>query len=331
MQFLSLQLLYILVPLLLLTLGIRLWRRPYLMHPLVSLLRARIRTAGQWSLLPGAFLWAGLLALLIACLQPVYPFQLQKISRGGLQIMLVMDISSSMNQFLGYKEEFNTVFREPVLQDTAGKVSKLDAVKAAAREFITRRPNDAIGLEVYSINSYVVSPPTVDHEVLQQYLTMFDINTLIGEGLTSIGEGLNLARRILAPKPGDAAAGRKGRVVILFTDADHNYGRNPLPVIDQIGRDGIHLYLVGLGLGERDIGTEIVAGVRKTGGEYFDARSEQDLGRIYGVIESLEKSRFTAEFYEQNSPAFAIFALIGASALALYGVLRANPNWIEIV
>jgi hypothetical protein len=186
-------------------------------------------------------------------------------------------------------------------------------------------------LQVYSINAYVVSPPTVDHAVLQQYLTMFDINTLIGEGLTSIGEGLNLAQKILAPKPGDFAAGRKGRVIILFTDADHNYGRNPLPVIEQIGRDGIHLYLVGLGLGEKDIGTEIAAGVRKTGGDYFDARSEQDLARIYGVIESLEKSRFTAEFYEQNSPAYAIFAMIGAAALALYGLLRAIPNWIEII
>jgi len=328
MIFLNAQLLWVAGPLLLALLVFRYFRRPFLAHPLVFHLRSRLPRAGWQTRLPQFLLAIGVAFLLLACLQPVFPFQLQRITRGGLQILLVLDISSSMNQFLGYEENFRTPFL--VGDDTTGKVSKLDAVKAAAQDFISRRPNDAVGLEVYSINAYVVSPPTLDHDNLQHYLTMVDINTLIGEGLTSVGEGLYLAYDLLTKRKRDEPVSRKGKVIILFTDADHNYGRNPLPVIAAIGQESIHLYMVGVGLSEKDIGAEIVAGVRATGGEYFDARSEEDLARIYRTIEGLEKSRFTVERYERNAPAFAFFAMTAFAALAAYGVLRAAPNWIEL-
>lgn len=328
MRFLELRLLYILLPLLAALFFVRSWRKPFLAHPLVFYLKAHLRKAGLQTRLPQLCLWIGVLSLLAACLRPAIPFTLQKITRGGLQIFLVLDISSSMNQIIGVPEEMQISFpREGVL----GKTSKLDAVKAAAQEFIARRPNDAIGLVVHSIHAYVVSPPTVDHESLRHYLTMVDINTLIGEGLTAIGEGLNLAYQLMTqPKPGNLPEKKKGRVIILFTDADHNYGRNPLPVVDAIGREGIRLYMVHLGLGENSIGSAIASAVRGTGGAYFDATNEQDLKRIYTTIESLEKSRFTVEHYERNAPAFSVFAFTALIALTAYGIARVVPNWIEV-
>ncbi len=327
MRFLEIRLLYFLIPLLVALAAIRLSRRPFLAHPLVFYLKTHLRKAGPQTRLPQFFLGIGIVSLLAACLRPVIPFTLQKISRGGLQIFLVLDISSSMNQIIGLREELQVPYR---VENLTGKTSKLDAVKAAAQDFISRRPNDAIGLEVFSINAYVVSPPTVDHESLHHYLTMVDINTLIGEGLTSVGEGLNLTYQLFTQRKGDAPAGRKGRVIILFTDADHNYGRNPLPVIEAIGKEGIHLYMVELGLGEKYIGSEIANAVRATGGEYFDATNQDDLKRIYSKIEMLEKSRFTVEHYVRNAPAFSLFAWIAVLAFTGYGIARAVPNWIEI-
>lgn len=328
MRFLNIHLSYFLLPLLLALLLIRLWRQPFITHPLVFYLKTHLRKAGLQSRLPQFFLGVGIASLLMACLRPVIPFTLERISRGGLQIFLVLDISSSMNQFIGYQEDFRTPYR--IEDNTTNQVSKLDAVKAAAQDFIARRPNDAIGLEVFSINAYVVSPPTVDHESLHHYLTMVDINTLIGEGLTSIGEGLNLAYELLTQREQGSQVGRKGRVIILFTDADHNYGRNPLPVISAIGKEGIHLYMVELGLGEQYIGAEIANAVRATGGEYFDASNPGDLNRIYATIETLEKSRFTIEHYVRNAPAFSLFAFVAVFAFTAYGILRAVPHWIEL-
>jgi len=329
MQFLELRLLYIVLPLLVIIVANRFWRPPFLTHPMVSYLRAHLRKASPLVRLPHVFLWIGVVSLLLACLRPAIPFTLQQISRGGLQIMLVLDISSSMNQIIGVPEEMQlSVMR----QNLPNNPSKLDAVKKAMDDFIARRPNDAIGLIVYSINAYVVSPPTVDHESLQHYLAMVDINALIGEGLTSIGEGLYLAYQLDTRRQTEnSLEERKGRVVILFTDADHNYGRNPLPVIDALGKSGIHLYLVELGLGEKYIGAEIANAVRATGGAYFDATNEQDLRRIYATIEGLEKSRFTVERYERNAPAFSVFAFTALIALTAYGLLRAIPHWIEII
>ncbi len=329
MRFLSIETLYYLLPLLLLFLLIGRWRRPYIAHPLVYYLKSHIRKAGIQTRLPRWFLRTGIVALLVACLRPAIPFLLQRISRGGLQIFLVLDISSSMNQIIGAPQDGPIHSYTPV-ESGAKHASKLDAVKAAAQRFMERRVNDAIGLEVFSINAYVVSPPTVDHESVQHYLDMVDINTLIGEGLTSVGEGLYLAYNLLTQRKPGSEGGRKGRVIILFTDADHNYGRKPLPVIDAIGKEGIRLYMVELGLGEKYIGSEIADAVRRTGGQYFDATREEDLNRIYETIESLEKSRFTVERYERNAPAFSLFAFAAVIAFAGYGILRGLPNWIEL-
>src|SRR5205823_11980478 len=70
------------------------------------------------------------------CSSDLYPFVLNRIERGGLQIMIVLDLSQSMEKPLG-------------------KATRMDAVKASTTEFIKRRPGDAIGLAVFSNNAYV--------------------------------------------------------------------------------------------------------------------------------------------------------------------------------
>jgi len=72
------------------------------------------------------------------------------------------------------------------------------ALRVCPSESSSSRPQDRIGLVVFSVNAYLVNPLTTDHLVLSEYIEMMDGNTLIGEGLTSVGEGLRLFNDLLS-------------------------------------------------------------------------------------------------------------------------------------
>src|SRR5712691_2549908 len=195
MTFQYLQWLYLAVPLLLIAVAVRFWRRHYWGHSLVQHLREEIGGLNPIFRVPTLLESAAVGFLLIALLGPVYPFVLNRIERGGLQIMIVLDLSQSMEKSLG-------------------KGTRMEAVKASTTEFIKRRPGDAIGLVVFSNNSYLVSPATLDHESLLSYLKLVNVQTLVNEGYTAIGEGLATAQAffVFSRERGRRA---KGEVIVL--------------------------------------------------------------------------------------------------------------------
>src|SRR5437870_400499 len=186
---------YLAVPLLLIAVIVRFWRRHYWGHSLVEHMREEIGGPNPILRLPVILEGAAVLFLVIALLGPVYPFVLNRIERGGLQIMIVLDLSQSMEKPLG-------------------KGTRMDAVKVSTTEFIKRRPGDAIGLAVFSNNSYLVSPATFDHDSLLSYLKLVNVQTLVNEGYTAIGEGLATAQSFFAfgRERGQRA---RGQVIVL--------------------------------------------------------------------------------------------------------------------
>src|SRR5438132_2445271 len=204
---------YLALPLLLIAVAVRFWRRHYWGHPLVEQCRTEIGRPNPILRLPAILEGAAVVFLLIALLGPVYPFVLNRIERGGLQIMIVLDLSQSMEKPLG-------------------KATRMDAVKASTTEFIKRRPGDAIGLVVFSNNAYVVSPATFDHESLLSYLKLVNVNSLVNEGYTAIGEGLATAQDffVFSREHGRRA---KGQVIVLFSDGNDNYGRDPMKELEK--------------------------------------------------------------------------------------------------
>src|SRR2546422_3293505 len=206
MTFQHLQWIYAAIPLLLIAVIVRYWRRHYWGHSLVPHLRDEVGRPNPILRMPLILEAAAVGFLLIALLGPVYPFVLNRIERGGLQIMIVLDLSQSMEESLG-------------------KGTRMEAVKASTTEFIKRRPDDAIGLVVFSNNSYLVTPATFDHESLLLYLKLVNVQTLVNEGYTAIGEGLATAQSFFAfsRERGQRA---KGQVIVLFSDGENNYGRD---------------------------------------------------------------------------------------------------------
>lgn len=319
MTFQHLEWVYIAVPLLLVAVIVRFWRRHYWGHSLVQQLQNDISGPNPILRLPTILDGIAIGCLLIALLGPVYPFVLNRIERGGLQIMMVLDLSQSMEESLGKGESPE---RQRLLP------TRMEAVKASATEFIKRRTGDAIGLVVFSNNAYLVSPATFDHESLLSYLKLVNVQTLQNEGYTGIGEGLGSAQDFFtfSREHGRRA---KGQVILLFSDGENNFGRNPLTEIERARQEGTRIYFIGLAL-EPEASQQIAEAIETTGGKFFDVRNPAHLTQAFDQINTTEKGRFYTLQSTRQQPAYFVFVLLAFAALVIRMILNGIPYFVEI-
>lgn len=164
---------------------------------------------------------AAVAVLIIILARPQSTNSWQNTSTEGIDIVMAMDISSSM-----------------LAQDL--KPNRLEASKDVAASFINGRPNDNIGLVVFAAESFTQCPLTTDHTVL---LNLFkDVQPGIIQDGTAIGLGLaNAVSRIK-----DSQA--KSKVIILLTDGVNNAGEiAPVTAAEIAKTFGIRVYAIGVG------------------------------------------------------------------------------------
>lgn len=237
-------------------------------------------------------------------------------STEGIDIMLAMDISGSM-----------------LAQDL--KPNRLEAAKDVAASFINGRPNDNIGLVVFSAESFTQCPLTTDHTVL---LNLFkDIQSGMIQDGTAIGLGLvNAVSRIK-----DSHA--KSKVIILLTDGSNNAGEiAPVTAAEIAKTFGVRVYTIGVGtkgmapypfqtafgVQYQNIPVEIDEATLKqiastTGGQYFRATDNASLKEIYSEIDQMEKTKISVQEYSKKQEEYKNWALL-VFALLLVEILLRN-------
>ncbi len=225
------------------------------------------------------------LALLIVALaRPQTVEEQSRTNAEGIDIMLAMDISSSM-----LARDFSP--------------DRLTAAKEVAGEFIADRYGDRIGLAVFAGETYTQSPLTTDKGTLQTLLARLQ-SGIIEDG-TAIGNGLATAINRL--RESDA----KSKVIILLTDGVNNRGEiAPLMAAGIAADMGIKVYTIGVGtrgkapypavdmfgnmtfqMMDVEIDEQTLQEIAsQTGGRYFRATDRQKLKEIYDEINTLEKS-----------------------------------------
>jgi Ca-activated chloride channel homolog len=260
----------------------------------------------------------------VAIMQPVIPFSQVDLQSRGLDIVLLLDLSSSMQEEMGSGQ---TPARPMV---PTGR-TRLDAVKDAVRAFVRTRRDDRIGLVVFSDNPYVISPLTFDHEYLLHYIDFVDDKILQGEGQTAIGDGLALSNYVLSRQATKDSRGHQ--VIVLFTDGENNRGREPVDVLAESKAAEIRVHVIGVDL-ERDVKEKpsvqiLMAAVGDAGGKYFSADSERDLQAASRTIDSMEKGLLASRVYVRDVPAYQWFAIPALVALVGAVGLRAIPYFID--
>jgi Ca-activated chloride channel family protein len=287
--------------------------------------------------LPFLTLVAALALTGCALMDPVLPYSESQIQSRGLDIVIVLDLSSSMQEEMERGRPGRMVRTAAVSGQTPaaprppGK-TRLDAVKSAIKTFGSRRRDDRIGLVVFSDNAYVISPLTFDHDYLIRYTDLVDDQILRGEGMTAIGDGLALANFLLSRQaiPGV----RRNPVIVLFTDGENNRGRDPLEVLREVDDAAVRVHMVGVDLEEevrrKPEVQRLVDTIRARGGRYFDAASIRDLDAASRTIDSIEKGLLTSKAYVRDAPVAEWFAVPALLFFAVTMGLKALPYFIDV-
>lgn len=254
--------------------------------------------------------------IIIAIARPRSSSKMDKIDTEGIDIVLAMDVSTSM-----LARDFTP--------------DRISAAKDIAIEFISQRPSDRIGIVVFAGESYTQCPLTTDRATLINL--MKEIQTGLIEDGTAIGNGLATA---VARMQGSDA---KSRVVILLTDGVNNRGEiTPQTAADIAKTYGIRVYTIGVGANgtapypvitpwgvqmqdvEVEIDEDLLKGIAETtGGRYFRATDNTKLSEIYSEINKMEKARTTIDGFPVYKELFMDFALVALICLLLEVVFNA--------
>jgi Ca-activated chloride channel homolog len=275
---------------------------------IVRALDRRMYRASMFRRLPFAVFALAMVLLGAALLQPVIPYSQADIESRGLDIVVLLDLSSSMQEEMGGAKA--PAARPPVRVRT-----RLEATKSAIRTFIRSRRDDRIGLVVFSDNPYVVSPLTFDHEYLLRYVDLIDDQILQNEGQTAIGDGLALSNYMLSRQTKDGSRGHQIDVLAESKDAD------------------IRVHVIGVDLGpevrEKPAVMQLMSTVERNGGRYFNADSERDLLAASHAIDAIEKSLLVSKVYVQDVPVYQWFAVPALVCLVAAMGLRAVPYFVD--
>ena len=327
MKFARLDLLWVLIPLIATLLVVR-WRKPrsYFTHPLLHYLKTRIRPASRLVYLPRFLELLSLGLLVVALLDPVLPASQRLIAKKGLDIIMVVDLSSSMQEPIDLR---GALERQRLGIRTKEK-DRLGAVKEAMAAFAERRQDDRLAVVVFSENGYVVAPMTFDSAYVQRYLQLVDNKMLANEGQTAIGEGILTSLDLAAKQGRDAKGADKGRVMIVLTDGENNTGRDVYQAIARAKDDKFKIHFIGVEVEKARDAPRLIAAVEGTGGNYFDVRDAKQLEEAYANINRTEKGTFLVKSLGKQVPWFYPFALASLCVLAFSVALRAIPYFVEV-
>ena len=233
------------------------------------------------------FHFAVIILIIIGLARPRIIQSLQEKSIEVIDIVLVIDISSSMLA-------------------TDFKPNRLEVVKKTAKNFIEKRDGDRLGILVFAGESFIQCPLTVDHDVL---LSLMDEISVAQQSFDGTAIGMAIANATNRLRKSTA----KSKVMILLSDGSNNAGElDPNTAADLANQFGIKIYTIGAGTNQdvsfipgrgyirNETDEKTLQSIAKqTGGAYFRATNNQALEEIYSTIDELERTEVEIKVYTQ--------------------------------
>lgn len=290
---------FILIP------GLQLWHKKYgqfregtITYSSEAFFSESLKNSGRYRIAFLRFIHLFILTLIVIALaRPRLVDQLQQTSVDVIDMVLVLDISSSM-----LADDFSP--------------NRLEVVKQTARDFISGRRGDRVGLLVFAGQSFIQCPLTVDLDVLQNLLKEVTIAPRDYDG-TAIGMAIANATNRLRHSEAES------KVMILLSDGSNNAGEiEPTTAADLAAEFDIRIYTIGAGTNQsytripgrglirNEIDEETLMEIaEKTGGKYFRATDETALTEIYNEIDQLERSEIEVKEFTRHREIYGWFLI----------------------
>lgn len=268
----------------------------------------------------GAFQVLGLGFMVLALAGPRWGSRYQEVHRKGVDIMVVVDISSSMR-----------------VADV--KPNRLERSRREVRDFLRVVKGDRVGLVAFSGAAFVQCPLTLDYAALEMFLGALEPGLIPVPG-TDLGAALDTALSAFDMQK------ETDRVILLITDGEDHEGKG-LEAAGRASEKEVRVYVFGVGdpaggpvPGEEGgfrkdrEGKMILSRLREaslreiasaTGGRYVRSRAgDLDLDLLYfnGIKRDTQDAELKSGKIRVREERFALFALAAFVLLLLAGCLR---------
>lgn len=271
-----------------------------------------VSVSRSWMFYLAVLAW---ICLVLAAARPLWVGEPLEQAVSGRDLLLAVDVSGSMQE-----KDFNL---------NGQAVDRLTAIKALAGEFIDRRQGDRLGLILFGTRAFWHVPLTFDRFTVKTLLNEAFIGITDDDPKTSIGDAIGLAVKRLQTQP------TSNRVLILLTDGANTAGElTPLKAAELAAVAGLKIYSIGVGADEMlvrglfgsqkvnpsvDLDEATLTSIASvTGGQYFRARSTQELAQIYAVLDQIEPVEKDLHYFRPQRELF-IWPL--SVALLLFGFI----------
>jgi Ca-activated chloride channel family protein len=279
----------------------------FLKNPVLELsLPGTVSQNNPWTylrLIPGLMFILAVWMIIIALARPQKSNERVEQSTEGIDIMIVMDISESMD-----------------LQDF--KPNRLEAAKETAIDFINGRFGDRIGMVIFSGEAYSLAPLTTDYALLTDLVKDISFNMMDAKG-TAIGSALAAGTNRMRESES------KSKVMILLSDGESNAGNvDPLFAAQLAAAMDIKIYTIAVGKdGMVPYGVDFfgrpqmvesyldestlreIAGIGN--GEFFRASDDNALQQIFDQINTLEKAEILESRYKETTDYYRVYLFWG--------------------
>ncbi|MEQ8532497.1 MAG: VWA domain-containing protein, partial [Imperialibacter sp.] len=266
--------------------------------------------------LPGLVLFFTFLLLIIALARPQKTNEKVEQWTEGIDIMLVIDISESMQ-----------------IQDF--EPNRLEAAKQVARDFITGRFQDRIGLVVFSGDAFSMSPLTTDYDLLNA-----NINTVTFDLIESRGTAIGSALAVGTNRMRESDS--KSKVLILLSDGDNTAGNiDPITAAELARAYDIKIYTIAIGKeGRVPFGTDFFGRTRfventldettlreiaRIGeGKFYRAIDNDALERVFQEINEFEKAEIKTTQFKDTTDFYTVYLKWAIAFLLLWLLLKSS-------
>jgi Ca-activated chloride channel family protein len=279
--------------------------------------------------------WLALAFFIIALAMPRSILDEARVKASGIDIVVALDMSGSM-----MAEDQGFILN-------GQQTTRFGLAKDELQKFISKRPNDRLGLVIFATQAYVVVPPTLDHDFLLENLDRLDIGMDgFDDHATAIGSAISTSLNRLRDLKS------KSKIIILMTDGENNSGSvPPLTAAEAARALGVKIYTIGVGTrgtariftgqysfsGQKiyqpipvDVDEETLRKISDiTGAKYYRADNTENLEKIYADINRLEKTDVEVKKYTRYTQLFP-WPILAGLVLLLLEVILSHTVWRKL-